>query len=158
MNDKLIKKITTGAIIAALYTVLTLFSNSLGLANGQIQLRISEALAVLPAFAEAAIPGLFIGCVISNIICGGLLPDVIFGSLATFIAALLTRRFRNNKYLAAGAPVLCNTAVIPLVLRFTYGIRPYALSLITVFAGEFISAGMLGVLLYDALIKRNIKL
>lgn len=75
--------ITRAAIIAALYIVLTFFANALGLANSAIQIRFSESLCILPYFTKTAIPGLFIGCLLSNIMTGCALPDIIFGSLAT---------------------------------------------------------------------------
>ena len=80
--------ITQAAAIAALYTVLTLTAGAFGLANGAIQLRISEALTILPFFTPAAIPGLFIGCVVSNILTGCVIWDIIFGSLALPDASL----------------------------------------------------------------------
>ena len=84
MNKK-IKFITQAAVIAALYTVLTFIANALGLANQAIQVRISEALTILPVFTPAAIPGLFAGCLLSNVLTGCALLDVVFGSLATLI-------------------------------------------------------------------------
>ena len=99
MNKKVLF-ITQGAIIGALYTVLTVIAGSLNLANGVIQVRFSEALTVLPAFTPAAIPGLFVGCVLSNILTGCHPLDVVFGSLATLIGALgtyfLTHRHSDN--------------------------------------------------------------
>lgn len=155
MKNTSAKIITQAAIIAALYVVLTILSNALGLANLQIQFRLSEALTILPALFPAAIPGLFIGCILSNIITGALLPDIIAGSLATLVAALLTYKLRRNKYLAALPPIICNTIVIPLVLRYAYGIGPLAISFLAIFASEFISAGVGGILLHDAIIKKR---
>ena len=140
-------------MIAALYAVLTLASHALGLANGQIQVRLSEALCILPLLTPAAVPGLFVGCIISNIITGAALPDIIFGSLATLIGAIGTRMLKSNKYLSVIPPVAANTIIIPLLLYYAYGIRPLWLSFITVFAGEIISAGVLGILLYNTLVK-----
>ena len=93
------------------------------------------------------------GCILSNIITGAALPDIIFGSLATLIGAIGTRMLKSNKYLSVIPPVAANTIIIPLLLYYAYGIRPLWLSFITVFAGEIISAGVLGILLYNALIK-----
>ena len=84
------KTITQAAIIAALYVVLTFVANTLGLARGAIQIRLSEALTILPYFTPAAIPGLFVGCLISNILVGSVLWDVIFGSIATLLGAIGT--------------------------------------------------------------------
>ena len=71
------------ALIAALYIVLTFLANAMGLANYAVQVRFSEALTILPFFTPAAIPGLFVGCLLSNILTGCALPDIVFGSLAT---------------------------------------------------------------------------
>ncbi len=73
-----------GALIAALYVVLTLVAAGFDLASGAIQVRISEALCILPFFTPAAVPGLFVGCLAANLVTGSALPDIIFGSLATF--------------------------------------------------------------------------
>ena len=76
------------AMIAALYVVLTYIANAMGLASSAIQIRFSEALTILPYFTPAAIPGLFVGCFLSNILTGCAIPDIIFGSIATLIGAL----------------------------------------------------------------------
>ena len=137
-----------GAMIAAMYVALTLVSNAFGLASGVIQVRISEALTILPYFTPAAIPGLFVGCLISNIIAGGVIWDVIFGSLATLIGAVVTYWLRKYKWLAPVPPIVSNMLIIPFVLRYAYG-APDALwfMMLTVGAGELISAGVLGMLL-----------
>ena len=70
MRDKKVIYITQAGVIAALYVVLTLMANALGLANYAIQVRFSEALTILPFFTPAAIPGLFVGCLLSNILTG----------------------------------------------------------------------------------------
>ena len=142
-------------MIAALYVVLTLASHGLGLANGQIQIRLSEALTVLPVFTSAAIPGLFVGCLLSNIVSGAALPDIILGSLATLIGAFGTKFLKSNKYLAVLPPIAANTVIIPLLLYYVYGIVPLWLSFITVFAGELISAGVLGIILHNSLNKHS---
>ena len=84
------------AMIAALYIVLTFIANALGLANYAIQVRFSEALTILPYFTPAAIPGLFVGCMLSNILTGCMPLDVLFGSLATLIGALGTYALRKH--------------------------------------------------------------
>ena len=148
------KYITNAAIIAAVYIVLTLITNALGLANGAIQVRFSEALCVLPMFTPAAIPGLFIGCFLSNIFTGCVIWDVIFGSLATLIGAVFTYNLRKYRRLALLPPIISNTVIIPLVLKFAYGF-PAGLwyFIITVLVGEIISCGVLGTLLYRYLKK-----
>jgi len=137
--------VSQGAIIAALYVILTEISAVLGLSGGVIQLRLSEALCVLPIFFPSAIPGLFIGCIISNILTGCLFPDIVFGSLATLIGAVFTYLLRKHKYIATLPPVISNTLIIPPVLKTVYGV-PDALPFIclTVFLGEFISCSLVG--------------
>ncbi len=149
MNKKNIYLLTQAAMIAALYVVLTFIANAFGLANYSVQVRFSEALTILPFFTPAAIPGLFIGCLISNILTGCAIPDIIFGSLATLIAAFGTWKLRGigNVFLSPLPPILANTIIVPFVLRYAYGIRPLWLSFLTVGAGEIISCGILGLLL-----------
>ncbi len=147
MKNKKILFLTQAALIAALYVVLTLLSNALGLASMQIQVRFSEALTILPYFTPVAIPGVFVGCLMSNLLSGGALLDIVFGSLATLTAAVFTYLLRRFKWLAPIPPILSNTLIIPFVLKYAYGIEPIWLSFITVGIGELISAGILGMLL-----------
>lgn len=140
--------ITQAAIIAALYVVLTLLANALGLSNYAIQLRFSEALTILPFFTFAAIPGLFLGCLISNLLTGAIIWDVIFGSLATLLGAVGTYLLRRVKWLAPLPPIVANTIIVPLVLYYAYripGSVPYFM--LTVGIGEILSCGVLGMLL-----------
>ena len=141
------------AMIAALYVVLTFIANAFGLANYAIQLRFSEALTILPYFTPAAIPGLFVGCLISNILTGCALPDIIFGSLATLIGAIFTYKLRSHKWLAPIPPIIANMIIVPFVLLYAYGIRPLWFSFLTVTAGEILSCGVLGMLLLFTLEK-----
>ena len=144
-----------GALIAALYVVLTWLCSLVGLDKGVIQMRLSEALCVLPAFTGAAVPGLFAGCLLANLLTGSALPDIIFGSLATLIGALGAYFLRRRKWLVPLPTVLANTLIIPFVLRFAYGAEgsiPYFM--LTVGAGEVISAYICGMLLYAALERR----
>lgn len=141
------------AMIAAIYVVLTFIANAFGLANYAVQVRFSEALTILPYFTPAAIPGLFIGCLLSNILTGCALPDIIFGTLATLVGAILTYRLRKFKWLAPVPPIVANAIVVPIVLLYAYGISPLWLSFITVTAGEIISCGILGMILLFALEK-----
>ena len=130
--------ITQAALIAALYVVLTLVSAAFGLDSKAIQFRLSEVLTVLPALTPAAIPGLFIGCLLSNFICGAMLPDMIFGSLATLIGAVGTYFIgKRVKWLSALPPIAANTVIVPLVLKYAYhldGTVPFFA--LTVFIGE----------------------
>ncbi|MCR5303863.1 MAG: QueT transporter family protein [Lachnospiraceae bacterium] len=152
-----VKKITTAAAIAAIYTVLTLLANALGLANGDIQVRFSEALTVLPCVTASAVPGLAVGCLLSNILTGCALPDIIFGTLATLLGALGTYAIRKHEKLSWLPPVLANALIIPFVLRYAYGIEepPMWVFFFTVGAGELISCGILGMLLLRSLKKTN---
>ena len=156
MNNKESKKVlllVQAAMIAALYVVLTLIANALGLASQAVQLRFSEALTILPYFTPAAIPGLFVGCLLSNMIAGGAIPDIIFGSLATLIGAILTRKLRKNKWMAPVPPIAANAIIIPPVILYAYGAGPLWFNFITVTIGEILSCGVLGMLLLFALEK-----
>jgi len=148
---------TQAAMIAAIYVVLTFLFAPFSF--GQIQVRIAESLTILPLFTPAAIPGLFIGCLIGNILGGAILPDIIFGSLATLIGALFTYLLRKqNKYLGVVPPIVSNTLIIPFVLHYGYGINlPVPFLMLTIGIGEVISCGVLGMIIYFALRKyRNI--
>ena len=147
------KQLVEAAMIAALYVVLTFIANGLGLASSAIQVRFSEALTILPFFTPAAVPGLFIGCILSNVLTGCALPDIIFGSLATLIGAIFTRKLRKFKWLAPVPPIVANAVIVPLVLFYAYGIRPLWFSFVTVTIGEIISCGVLGMLLLFSLQK-----
>lgn len=156
MNQKESTKVlllVQAAMIAALYVVLTFLANALGLASQAIQVRFSEALTILPYFTPAAVPGLFIGCLLSNMMTGCTLPDIIFGALATLIGAILTRKLKRHKWLAPIPPIVANAVIVPFVLLYAYGVRPLWLSFITVTIGEIISCGVLGMLLLFALQK-----
>lgn len=150
MNKKVLF-IVHAAVIAALYVVLTFVANAFGLANYAVQVRFSEALTILPFFTPAAIPGLTIGCLLSNILTGCALPDIVFGTLATLIGAVFTYLLRKNRWLAPIPPIAVNTLIVPFVLLFAYGIKPLWLSFLTVGAGEIISCGILGMLLLNLL-------
>ena len=121
MRNKKVLFAVQAAMIAALYVVLTYITNLLGLASGTIQVRFSEALCILPVFTPAAIPGLFIGCLISNLITGGIIWDIIFGSIATLLGALGTYFLRKKKFVYTLPPVIANIIIVPLVLRYGYG-------------------------------------
>lgn len=142
------------AAIAAIYIVLTFIANAFGLANYAVQVRFSEALTILPYFTASAVPGLFIGCLLSNILTGCALPDIIFGSIATLLGALFTRKLRKNKWLAPIPPIVSNAIIVPFILKYAYGIEPLWFSFVTVTAGEIISCGVLGMILLFALEKR----
>ena len=153
MNKKTLF-ICQGAIIAALYVALTLFISAFNLASGAIQVRISEALCILPVFTPAAIPGLFIGCIISNTVTGCMLLDIIFGSIATLIGAVGSYLLRKTKFLFTLPPVIANAVIVPIVLKSVYGLGDaYWFLVITVGIGEIISVCILGSVLKAALNK-----
>lgn len=153
MKNKGVLFMTQAAMIAAIYVVLTVVFAAFSF--GEVQIRLAEALTILPFFTPAAIPGLFIGCLIGNILGGAILPDIIFGSLATLAGAFVTYALRNkNKFLAPVGPIVANTVVVPFVLRFAYGVNlPIIFMMGTVGLGEIISCGVLGMILLFALSK-----
>ena len=152
--------ITQSAVIAAMYTVLTLASAAFGMASGAVQIRLSEALTVLPYFTPAAIPGLFAGCIISNLITGSAVWDIVFGSLATLLGAAVTYLLRKKtKWLAPLGPIAANTLIIPFVLSAVYQTKEtLAFLFVSIAAGEFISCGILGMILLNTLKKYSNKL
>lgn len=141
------------AIIAALYVALTLVSPN---PVGVFQVRFSECLTVLPVFMPAAVPGLFIGCVLANLISGAVIWDIVFGSLATLIAAYLTMRFgKKHILLAILFPIVANVLVVPPVLVYFYAVKEaWWIVSLSVFAGEVVSCGGLGYILYRVIKKR----
>lgn len=152
MRNKKTRLLTHAALIGAMYVALTFLANLFGLASGAVQLRLSEALTVLPVFTPAAVPGLFVGCLAANLLTGCAPWDVLFGSMATLIGALGTyaigkRSKSGSIFLATLPPVAANTLIVPFVLRYVYA-SPDALPFLflTVCAGELISCTVLGTL------------
>ena len=149
MNKKFFttRRIAHGAIIAAVYVVLCIIFQPIS--YGPIQFRIAEALTIMPLFTPAAIPGLFVGCILANIIGQGVIMDVIFGSLATLIGAVLGYLLRRNRWLVPIPAVIANALIIPFVLRYGYGITdiPIALEMVYILAGEVVGCYILGELL-----------
>ena len=149
------KKITRASIIAALYVVLTLVSAAFGLSSGVIQLRLSEALCILPVLCAEAVPGLFIGCLLANFVTAAPIWDVIFGSLATLLGAIGARLLRRLPYLSPLPTILANAAIIPPVLIFAYGVPDaYYFLLLTISIGEILSTAAIGLPLLLILKKR----
>ena len=156
MEKKSALFLTQAAMIAALYVVLTYIANLFGLASGVIQIRLSEMLCILPVFTPAAIPGLFIGWLLSNILTGCVIWDILFGSLATLAGAIGTYLLRNHKFVFTLPPVAANMIVVPLVLQYAYGVPDAVWYLaVTVGAGEVISVCILGMLLYKVLYRQR---
>ena len=156
MEKKSALFLTQAAMIAARYVVLTFIANLFRLASGVIQIRLSEMLCILPVFTPAAIPGLFIGCLLSNILTGCVIWDILFGSLATLAGAIGTYLLRNHKFVFTLPPVAANMIVVPLVLQYAYGVPDAVWYLaVTVGAGEVISVCILGMLLYKVLYRQR---
>ena len=154
MKNKKLVFICQAAVIAALYVVLTYVFSAF--ASGVIQVRVSEALTILPAFTPAAIPGLVIGCLLSNTLTGCVLLDIIFGSVATLIGALGSYALRRHTWLVPIPPIVSNMIIVPCVLRYAYGATDaFPFMIATVGAGEIISCYLLGMILYGALKKVN---
>ena len=154
MKSKKLVFICQAAVIAALYVVLTYVFSAF--ASGVIQVRVSEALTILPAFTPAAIPGLVIGCLLSNTLTGCVLLDIIFGSVATLIGALGSYALRRHTWLVPLPPIVSNMIIVPFVLRYAYGATDaFPFMIATVGAGEIISCYLLGMILYGALKKVN---
>lgn len=155
MRNKNVLRITQAALIAALYVTLTYVFAAISF--GEVQLRIAEALTILPMFTPAAIPGLFVGCVLGNMLGGAVLPDIICGSLATLVGAYGTWMLRNRKpFLGCVPPIVTNMLVVPFVLRYAYGVElPIPFMALTVGAGEVLGCGILGCILYYALVRHK---
>jgi uncharacterized membrane protein len=139
--------ITQAAMIGAIYIVITTIFAPISF--GYMQIRFSEILTILPFFTLVAVPGLFIGVLLANLLLGAVLIDVIFGSLATLIAASLTYLLRKkSEYLAPLPPILVNALIIPFVLRYGYAQPlPIPFMMLTVGIGQVIACGVLGLIL-----------
>lgn len=163
MNNKKVLFLTQAALIAAIYVVLTFLTNSLGLASGTIQVRLSELMTILPYFTPAAIPGLALGCLLANLLTGCIIYDVIFGSIATLLGAIGTYLLRKHPILCTIPPVIANIAIVPFVLRYAYGFvfeyQGMDLSIpfymLTIGIGEIICCCILGSFLLRALSKHR---
>ena len=152
MRNKKILFLTQAAAIAAIYVVLTVIFAPLSF--GEVQVRFAEALTVLPYFTPAAIPGLFVGCIIGNFMGGAIPLDILCGSIATLIGALASYALRKQKFLVPLPPVLANAVIVPFVLFYGYGINlPIPFMMLSVGAGEVISCYIIGLVLLLALDK-----
>ena len=154
-NHRRVLKITQGALIAALYVVLTVAFAPISF--GPLQLRVSEALIILPMFTSAAVPGLFVGCLLANILGGAVIWDVIFGSLATLIGAWLGYKLRANRWLVPLPEIAANALIIPFVLSYGYGLQEIPIPLMAVYiaAGEFLGCFVLGEILGSLLLRNR---
>ena len=146
-----------GGMIASLYVTLTMVSASMGLASGVIQVRLSESLCLLPCLIPAAVPGLTVGCLLANWITGCLPMDIFLGSLATLIGAVGTRMMKNTPQWSWIPPVTSNVVIVPLLLIYAYHVQEaWWFLVLTVGAGELISCGLLGLMVYQTAKKRLI--
>lgn len=144
------RRLARGAVIAALYTALTLLLAPIS--YGQFQVRLSEAMTLLPILLPEAVPALAIGCLLSNILGGCTIFDIVFGTLATLLAALCTRRLRGKFWLAAAMPVVFNGVIVGAVVHYCYSPAfPLPLCMLTVAIGEAIACMIVGPLLIGAL-------
>ena len=166
MRDRRVLYLTQGAVIAAIYIVLCQIFQPISFRD--VQVRIAEGLTILPFFTPAAIPGLFVGCFLGNLIGGAVIWDMIFGSIATLIGALgtwkigkwirSTGRPNRTKYLLPLPPIVSNTIIVPLILYFGYGINvPIPIQMATVGLGEVVSCGVIGMIFLFALEKAGVK-
>ncbi len=149
--------LTTSAMIAAMYVALSAVSQLVGLCSGNIQCRISEALCVLPVFTSAAVPGVTVGCLITNMLFGVGPLDVVLGTLATLIGALVCWLIRKKlPWLASVPTILSNTFIVPVVLWYYGFSQGYFIDAGFVAIGEIIACGVLGTILLWSL-KKNPK-
>jgi len=151
-----VRSLCVAAIIAALYAALTLGFQAIS--YGAVQFRVSEAMTLLPVLFPEAVPGLAVGCLISNLFnpMGATIYDVVFGTLATLLAAVLTHRIKGSIWLRALPPVLCNAIIIGLVLTYAYGIDLLWMNMLTVGIGQAVVCYGLGVPLVRILQKQKI--
>lgn len=151
-------QLATAGVIAALYAVLAYFASIFGIAYGPIQCRFSEALCVLPFLFPAATPGLFVGCLVANLLSPYGALDIIFGSLATLLAAVWTQH-THHKWLAPLPPVLCNAVIVGAVISFQQTgftgafAGAFVYNAVTVGVGEAIACYVLGGVLLTVLPK-----
>ena len=144
------KTLARGAIIAALYAVLTLLLQPLS--YGEVQIRFSEALTLLPILMPEAVPALAVGCLLANVLGGCMIVDIVFGTLATLLAAICTRRLRERFWLAALMPVLFNGVIVGAVVHYCYApMIALPLCMLSVAAGEAVACLVVGPVLLRVL-------
>lgn len=143
------RSLALSGVIAALYAALSLVSTAMGLGFGTVQLRLSEALCVLPLLFPEAVPGLAVGCLVTNLLSPYGAADLIFGTLATLLAAVLTRRIRKRA-LAPLPTILCNAVIVGALLGYVGAQEGgafwtlFALNAFTVGLGEALVTYILG--------------
>jgi uncharacterized membrane protein len=146
-----VSRIVRGAVIAAVYAITTIIFQPLS--YGPIQVRISEALTLLPRLWAEAVPGLFIGCMIANVFGGYGLPDILLGGAATLIAAVMSRH-APDRITAAAAPVAVNALMVGWYLSVLTD-TPITLTVLYVGFGEATACFALGLPLLRFLEKTN---
>ena len=145
-----VKQLVRGAIIAALYAVITIFTEAISF--GPVQFRVSEALTLLPFLMPEAVWGLTLGCLIANVF-GGTVLDIIFGTLATFIAALITRKIKSL-WLTPLPVILCNGIIVGAVITlgtYEFSFFAYAATAFNLFISETIICYLGGIPLLAAI-------
>lgn len=151
-----VRQLTLSAMVAAIYFVLSYFGNIFGLTYGSVQCRFAEALCVLPFLFPSTIPGLFVGCLLTNLMSTVGPLDIVLGSLATLLGALLTAKM-PNRYLAPLPPVLCNGVIVgAMIAWYEVGFGPafwgaFAFNGVSVAVGELLACYILGSILLYAL-------
>lgn len=165
MNKKKTLFIVRAAVIAAIYAGLTYLSSIFGIAYGPIQFRFSEALTILPAFSPAAIPGLTIGCFLGNITSPYGLVDIVCGTAATLVAAVLSYLTRNVKFknlpvLSALFPVIANAIIVGIEITWFmpegFKIQAFLINALQVGFGELVVCYCLGLPLYKFIEKTKL--
>ena len=154
-----VRFLTRAAMIAAVYAALTLLLAPISFGfTGAVQFRVSEALTVLPLVMAEAVPGLAIGCLVANLLAGASVFDVVFGALATLLAAIVTRSLRSRPVAAMAAPAVFNALIIGPVVYFCYlmGASPLSvpmllMSCISVAVGEVAVVYSLGAIVYRSM-------
>jgi len=144
------KALSRGAIIAALYAATTLLLAPIS--YGEVQIRLSESLTLLPILLPEAVPALTIGCLLANILGGCTIFDIVFGTLATLLAAICTRCLRNHPRLASAMPVLFNGVIVGAVVHYAYApVIPLPLCMLSVALGEAVACMLLGPIVLHAI-------
>ncbi len=160
MNKKKTIFVVQSAVIAALYAGLTYAASMLNLAYGSIQFRFSEALTILAAISPAAIPGLTVGCFLGNITSPYGIIDIICGTLATFIAAILSYKTQNVKFkglplLSAFFPVIANAVIVGIEITVFmpegFKLQAFLINALQIAIGQFIMCYGLGLPLYKVI-------
>ena len=144
------KSLARGAMIAAIYAAITLVLAPIS--YGEVQIRLSEALTLLPVLLPEAVPALAVGCLLANVLGGCTILDIVLGTLATLLSAICTRRLRHHILPASAMPVLFNGVIVGAVVHLAYAPAiPLVLCMVFVAAGEAVSCMLLGPMLLRVL-------